>query len=1108
MKNSVIKTAKFLIGWPLSILALIFLWKLFTPQLPAIEKNIIHANFFLLSLALGLFQLYFLFRVLLWQSLLKSKEHNVSMRNTSWYWSVAEINRYIPGNIWSIVGRGAAFGKFGVKQSTLLFLWAQESLLVFLGSLTVGIIGLALIFNHVLPDFPLKYSIYWLVIVGILFIDAAWIFQEKMKKTHMRVLKPGAAFRLLLLSIAAFFLFGLGTYTTIAALFSLPPQDIPAFIGLFSFSYVVGYLSFVTPMGLGVREFAIASGLAKFVSSAVAGIASLFARFFLIISELVFLCIAFAVFKFHKKIHAITTLMDHIRKYKYEYLLGMSIAVYVAYFTTASFLRYTNFFTGRFDLGNMDQTVWNTLHGKIFMLTDPNGTNSMSRLGIHADFILILLAPFYLLWEDPRMLLLIQTAVLGLGALFIYLLAKNVFKSKTLALVFSFAYLLNPSVQNANLYDFHAVTLATTFFLGAWYFLTKKRYLWVTLFLLLAALTKEEAWIVVGLFGIYISLQQCSNVAIKQWLTIVKPKQSFNRILFGVVLAAFSFLFFYLLVWKFIPLAKGGQHFALSYYGDFGSTPTGIVKNILLSPKKVFNIFLGSVSLTYFFELLFPLGFVSLFAPQFLIFALPDLGINLLSTNTQLQQIYYQYTAVITPFLFIAALYGTKMLLSRFQKIPIFIFSCFFLFCTVVSAYYYGPLPLARHPNIDVFTKQETDKQIIAGFLQDIPTSFSVAATNNIGSHLSHRQKIFTIPEGIDKADIVVFLLNDQFAQPSLSAQKQIAENMKHDKNYIEVFKKNAFVVFEKRDLYTKKEPTLQKGKLYPAAIQTLENRDFEGGQITIQKTLQTTTDITTVLFSYPSDGLTLFGRADIPNTASPQQLFPIVIINRGFLSTSGFNETTSYENISQAFATHGFLAITPNYRNNGESDTDMSIVGALGYPIDVLNLINSLPTFAQTDTKHVFLWGYSLGGQVTLSTLAAVDQNKDITPTVRAASVWAPVIDQYRAYIQFHQLFPSQTVPYTRVDAAFGPITKNPIPWESVSPLFYADDITTPIRIVHGLSDTITPYQWSIELYNDMKSFHNNAQIALYTNTDHNFTNSWKQIVLGDIQYFQTFLK
>jgi len=67
-----------------------------------------------------------------------------------------------------------------------------------------------------------------------------------------------------------------------------------------------------------------------------------------------------------------------------------------------------------------------------------------------------------------------------------------------------------------------------------------------------------------------------------------------------------------------------------------------------------------------------------------------------------------------------------------------------------------------------------------------------------LGSHLSRREKVSTVPLGIDKADIVLFLLNDSFAQPSLAAQIKMVNDMKSDKNYIKIFEKDEFVVFKK----------------------------------------------------------------------------------------------------------------------------------------------------------------------------------------------------------------------------------------------------------------------------------------------------------------------
>ena len=97
-----------------------------------------------------------------------------------------------------------------------------------------------------------------------------------------------------------------------------------------------------------------------------------------------------------------------------------------------------------------------------------------------------------------------------------------------------------------------------------------------------------------------------------------------------------------------------------------------------------------------------------------------------------------------------------------------------------------------------MFTKPQQNGDRIEKFISNIPSKYSVAATNNVGSHLSHRQKLYNVPLGINHADFIVFLLDDHFAQPSLEVQHEMVEKIKNDKNYSEVLRIDNFIVFEK----------------------------------------------------------------------------------------------------------------------------------------------------------------------------------------------------------------------------------------------------------------------------------------------------------------------
>ena len=79
-------------------------------------------------------------------------------------------------------------------------------------------------------------------------------------------------------------------------------------------------------------------------------------------------------------------------------------------------LRYNTFIATAFDLGNMDQAIWNTLHGRPFQFTN-HGSNWYGypiRLAQHVEPIIFLLSLLYAFHADPRILLIFQTLALSL----------------------------------------------------------------------------------------------------------------------------------------------------------------------------------------------------------------------------------------------------------------------------------------------------------------------------------------------------------------------------------------------------------------------------------------------------------------------------------------------------------------------------------------------------------------------------------------------------------------------------------------------------------------------------------------------------------------------
>ena len=469
-------------------------------------------------------------------------------------------------------------------------------------------------------------------------------------------------------------------------------------------------------------------------------------------------------------------------------LLTALIFSFVLFFGSVAVLRHDNFHSRRLDLGNMDQTIWNVVNGNGFTLTDPMGTSQLSRLAVHADFLLILISPLYMVWSDPRVLLLLQVIIVGIGAIPVYWIAIHVLKSERIAVFFAALYLLYPPLGRNMLHDFHAVSLTTTFLLFAYWYMVKGKYLPFIIFAVLSALGKEHIWITIALMGIYISIWKKS------------PR-------IGIPIVALSGAIFYILFWIAIPaVSPVKQHFALSYLSEFGGGLNEIFKNLLINPLGIIAVLSRPDRLYYYYQLLFPLGFLPLVSPFALLFSMESILINALSNNTLMRQIDYQYTSTIIPFLMVSAIHGyaiahrliTRINLPGFiRKLPIIL--AYISVCMSISLYLWGEFPSGKTQWFWHFITPVPERQTMNAVAASIDSTQSVSVTNNIGAHFSQRKYLYNFPINADKADYTVVYLGDTYAWPSGEAQRNTVRELLVNGQYVLIAQEGNFFAFKKK---------------------------------------------------------------------------------------------------------------------------------------------------------------------------------------------------------------------------------------------------------------------------------------------------------------------
>lgn len=334
-------------------------------------------------------------------------------------------------------------------------------------------------------------------------------------------------------------------------------------------------------------------------------------------------------------------------------LLILVMLVYTLDMSHQAILRYDTFKATAFDLGNMDQVLWNTIHGRLFQFTNQaiDWYGPPTRLAIHFEPIILPLSLLYVFHADPRILLVFQTLALVSGALPVFLLTRRYLPAWPLfAVLMATAYLLAPALLGLNIFDFHPISLATPLLLYAILALTYKRYIWFLVACILAASCKEDIPLVIAVFGLLVI-----------WKYKL-PRLGITLIIGGLL---WSFLAFKVIIPHFYPGVQANNYWYR--YEALGSSPGAAIANILIHPWLLFTTFFTLDRLYYLFGLVRGVGFLSLLAPVWLLPALPSLAENLLSTDPLLYSGVYHYNAAIVPFIMLAAIHGTRRLIAIWQ---------------------------------------------------------------------------------------------------------------------------------------------------------------------------------------------------------------------------------------------------------------------------------------------------------------------------------------------------------------------------------------------------------------------------------------------------------
>jgi len=301
-RSNLLSWAKFLVGWPLAFLSIAFVVKFVANQSDEITFSLSDINYLYLGIGIGLFFLYYFLRSFVWKILIESGGKKINFSENTYRFAFSELKRFTPGNIWSFLSRASLFTELGFEKRLVGTSVIADIQLVVIGCGLVSFFAIPFILNssnelHTklssLIPFSIILVIIYFVVIGIVYKKRYGKSEGVIKSFYLPGFGTNIKLKTSLMSFITYFIYGLGNFFILISIANTSFTNSIMISAFFTFALLVGYLTFITPMGLGVREIIVTLGLSEILSPADAGAVSIFSRIILIISELSFLFFIF-----------------------------------------------------------------------------------------------------------------------------------------------------------------------------------------------------------------------------------------------------------------------------------------------------------------------------------------------------------------------------------------------------------------------------------------------------------------------------------------------------------------------------------------------------------------------------------------------------------------------------------------------------------------------------------------------------------------------------------------------------------------------------------------------------------------------------------------------
>jgi uncharacterized membrane protein YbhN (UPF0104 family) len=279
------------LAWGVAIVALIFLVRVLLDSSAELQRYPLTIEPGALALSFVALSVPLLLAVPLWVWGLRWLGASLALADAARIWFLSNTVRYVPGNIWQPLTMVVLARERGVDEVRTATSVALNWILSNLSGLLVA--GVYWTVDPAAPSRERLWLLPLVVIVALLALHPAVLGRvlrlalraTGRAQTHA-ALGFGRLVWLLLLHCGVWVGYGVAFALFWSALYPFDWRELPRLTGVFAGAYAIGFLSLLTPSGLGVREGALVFFLSGVYPVAVVTVVALLSRVWLIAGEL------------------------------------------------------------------------------------------------------------------------------------------------------------------------------------------------------------------------------------------------------------------------------------------------------------------------------------------------------------------------------------------------------------------------------------------------------------------------------------------------------------------------------------------------------------------------------------------------------------------------------------------------------------------------------------------------------------------------------------------------------------------------------------------------------------------------------------------------------